>query len=178
MLLLFWWLIWKRQNIWIWPWQVLMWKYSRSSHSRRLVLPHKLRKCSCREVIYTFLFLRLIIFYDSVLKVLTYYNKHVLLYAVKKPYHRINSRWRMIKAPCGVLAVIYLSFSHDSSWNMFDLVCGDVEERVLFGPRRRRKRRRKDGVEAPQWIFKISRHPRSAAGDSDSDGSCWWRLLK
>lgn len=53
--------------------------------------------------------------------------------------------------------VICLSFSHDSSWNMFDLVFGDVGESCLVPGGG--GRRPKDGIEAPQWIVKISHHP-------------------
>lgn len=49
-------------------------------------------------------------------------------------------------------AVICFSFSHDSSWNMFDLVFGDVGESCLVPGGG--GRRPKDGIEV-----KISHHP-------------------
>lgn len=54
-----------------------------------------------------------------------------VVYTPLKSNHDINSRWEM-KRPQG--AVVSSSLSHDSSWNMFDPVCGDAGEKSRSVP--------------------------------------------
>lgn len=121
-----------------------------------MVFPHKLRNVAVKKWC-TFLLLPAFDHHlRASVKVLTCCSKPVL-HVLLKSYHKIHSRWK-IKAPCG--AVVCLSFSHDSSWNIFDLVCGDEGEQSCLVPGGGGGGGgRRMGVEAPQWIFKISRHP-------------------
>lgn len=85
-------------------------------------------------------------------------------------YHKIESRWKT-QVHVVLDVSFFLVFSHDSYWNIFDLVFffsmgmnGDGGG-SLFGPMRRSSSRRRrqrigTGLKAPRWIFQITHRLR------------------
>lgn len=128
-------------------------KYERSSHSIKWKMSPLTSDTSPPTSCFWPSFMR------GGVKMLTGCNKPALY---TRLYHKIGSRWKTKKVHAvlvGCFFFFFLDFSHDSYWNIFDLVLRGWRGAVLFGPMRRGRGRA--GVEDPRWIFQITRHPSS-----------------
>lgn len=129
-------------------------------------------KCSFHEVTHLCCFLRGIIIYERSVKTLTCCNMSALC------SRRITRSTPDEKQKSMCCLFFCSSFSHDSSWNIFDPVLWGWRRTVLFGPRRRRPTRMGSKLLSEYFRFHVIPLGLRGTGVSNSAGSCWWNLFK